>query len=135
MALPETWITSLLQAGESVPSGRGRFSSRTIRIGLTPGQAEELPGVLGVDRGEHLEKLVEAVTVVEVIEQGLRRDPAGAEDERAPHHGGVGAYGALIQFDHDSSLTQPRGRVQLPPLIDMSDDRPDVVDSLCGRRE
>src|SRR4051812_25874587 len=94
-ARPRSWTVATLWLGSKIrTSGRGRFSSRTIRMGLAPREEKELLGVLAVDGGEHLEELVERISVVEVIEQGLCRYAARAKDKRAAHYRRVRSHRA-----------------------------------------
>ena len=53
--------------------------------------------------GEHPEKFVERVMVVEVVEQRLRGYPRAPEDERASHEFGIGLHRTVIERQHSEN--------------------------------
>ena len=76
-------------------------ASGTTRIGFAPHEPEEPLGIFAVDGGKHLKEFVDSETVVEVVEQALRRHASGTEDEGATHHARVGSYRAATPTDHN----------------------------------
>jgi len=71
-------------------------------------QLQELDRILSIDGGEIIEEFRESVAVIEVIEDGLRRDAGAPEDDGASHDLGIGMDRAVIQGEHESRITPNR---------------------------
>lgn len=63
---------------------------------------QDLDGKLSADRGEAFQKLIERVTVLDIVEQRLHRDASATKYGRSMHHFGI----ACDRFLHNSIVTQ-----------------------------
>src|SRR5262245_19264473 len=91
---PCSWVVRTSCSANSDFSLRGRHSSRRTRIGEQGllGLLESRHGLLSGHTWEVVEKLVERIAGLEVVEQGLERHPGAHENGRATQDVGVAVH-------------------------------------------
>ena len=84
--------------------GRGKFSSRTIRIIPALCQAEKILGVATVDRREQLQELIQRVAVIKRVKQRLSGDAARPKDKRASQQSWIGLNWTATKSHRENDL-------------------------------